>query len=97
MLPKPLESSQHRHSQGQRVHHIVCAVVRTVQQIPRHFADESEQQEGKEVSHPAASMGEAFRNQESEHGKGDTPEAPHHLIRNRTFIQKVIGAMVCHH
>ena len=27
-----------------------------------YFADGSEQQEGKEVSHPVAGMGEAFRN-----------------------------------
>ena len=96
MLPKPLESIQRRHSQGQRKHHVVRAV-RTVQQIPRHFADDSEQQEGKEVSHPVACVGKAFRNQESEHGKGDTTEAPHHFICNRTFVQKVIGAMVCYH
>ena len=77
MFPKPLESG--RHSQGQREHHVVRAV-RTFQQIPRHFTDGCEQQEGKEVPHPVPRMGETFRNQESEHGKGDTAKAPHHFI-----------------
>lgn len=96
MLPKPLESGQRQHSQGQREHHVVRAV-RSVQEIPRHFADGSEQQEGKEVAHPVAGMGKSFRNQESEHGKGDTPEAPHYLISPGIAVHEIVCAVVCHH
>ena len=96
MFPKPLENGQCRHSQGQREHHVVRAV-RTVQQIPRHFADGCEQQEGNEVTHPVPRMGEAFRNQESEYGKGDTAEAPHHIISHCIAIHKIICAMVNNH
>ena len=89
MLPKPLESGQRQHSQDQREHHVVRAV-RSVQQIPRHFADDCEQHEGKEVPHPVPRMGETFRNQESEHGEGDTPEALERIkVRFAAFILSV--------